>query len=230
MKKYLSLALLATLFLSVSCVKGEKFADESLFSRPGVYGYLAQPVSDGPDTKATVTPDIKFSFEVGDRINIWSEVGTLLIYSVTELTPTGGAVFNGGGFTLTDGMTYYSLYPLISSFKEGMTEIPVTYEGQVQTADGDNGSTHFGYQHLSRWFRFQMNLPKTMTVTELTVTADSPVFAASGKVNVLDGTFTPDALTDHLTLNLKNVRVSDGVLNAFLAHAPYGPCNIVVSV
>ena len=247
MKKILSLALLATLFLSVSCVKGEKFADESLLKAPGVYGYLAQPVSDDPGTKATVTPDIKFSFEVGDLINIWSEVGTLLIYSVTELTPTGGAVFNGGGFTLTDGMTYYTLYPLISSFRKGMTQIPVSYEGQVQTADNDanhvaeysqmltsatceNGSTHFGYKHLSRWFRFQMTLPKTMTVTELTVTADSPVFAASGKVNVLEGTFTPDALTDHLTLKLDNVEVTDGVLNAFMAHAPYGPCNIVVSV
>ena len=235
MKKILSLALLATLFLSVSCVKGEKFADESLMKAPGVYGYLAQPVSDDPGTKASVTPEIKFSFEIGDRINIWSEVGTLLIYTVTELSAGGGAVFSGGGFTLTDGMTYYSLYPLISSFKEGMSQIPVSYEGQVQTADGDanhvaacsqlcteatceNGSTHFSYKHLSSWARLFLTLPiNPMIVTKVELMADSPVFALDGTVDVVAGTFTPGTMSDKMTLTLDSVMVTDGVLNAYMA-------------
>ena len=249
MKKILSLAFLATLFLSVSCVKGEKFADESLMKAPGVYGYLDPIASDDdPATKATVDPaTMQLGFELGDNINIWSSKGTLVIYSVEEITAGGGASFDGGGFTLTDGETYYSSYPLIASFKDKLRSLTTTYEGQVQTADGDpshvadftytyasspctNGSASFAYHYLCRWLRFQLTLPKTMVVTELTVTADSEVFTLDGKVDVTTGTFTPGKMSDTMTLKFKNVRVSDGVLNAFMAHAPYEACNIVVSV
>ena len=203
---------------------------------------------DAPATKATFSTDMKFGFEIGDRINIWSEVGTLLIYSVTELIGTGGAVFDGGGFTLTDGMTYYSSFPLIANPRDNMNALSFSYDGQTQTADGDanhvaeysyvwasatceNGSTHFSYRQLGRWLRFFLTLPQNpMTITELTITADSPVFALDGTVDATTGTFTPVTMTDTMTLKFDNVVVSDGQLNAYMALSTYDACEVVVRV
>ena len=248
MKKILSLALLATLFLSVSCVKGEKFADESLMKAPGFSGYiLPMPCDDAPGTKASVSTAMKFSFAMGDRINIWSDSGTLLIYSVTELTEGGGANFDGGGFALVDGSTYYSTFPLIANFEDDLTNITVSFEGQVQKANNDanhvakytnvrakatceDGRASFAYANLNRWLRLYLTLPKSMEVSELTLTADRPVFAKTCSINVVEGTLTPVTMTDTMTLGFSNVTVTDGQLNAFMALSTYEECDVIIKV
>ena len=246
MKKLLKLAFIAVLFVLASCVKGEKFSDSSL--RDGaVTGYINPMVSEEPDTKATFTPNMVFGFEVGDRINIWSEEGTLLVYKVTE-TDGSSAVFAGGGFTLTEGMTYYSSFPLIANPRDDYNALSFSYAGQVQTADNDanhvaeysyvtaqatciDGKTHFSYRQLGCWLRFFLALPSSpMTITELTVTADSPVFGVDGTVDVTVPSFTPAERVNSVTLALDNVTVTDGELNAFMALAPYAACHVVVSV
>ncbi len=246
MSKLLKLAFVAVLFVLASCVKGEKFSDSSL-SDAAVTGYINPMVSEEPATKATFTPNMIFGFEVGDRINIWSEVGTLLIYKVTE-TDGSSAVFAGGGFTLTEGMTYYSSFPLIANPRDDYNALSFSYEGQVQTADNSanhvaeytyvtaqatcvDGKTHFSYTQLGSWIRFFLTLPSSnMTITELTVTADSPVFAAKGTVDVSAPSFTPTEMTKTITLTLDDVQVTDGELNAFMAAASFAACNVVVSV
>lgn len=251
MKKYLKWAFLALFFLVISCDKGEKLPpdelqpDEKPLADTEVYGYLAQPESDDPGTDAK--SDIKLSFKLGDNINIWSNTGAMVIYSARELTDGGGARFEGDGFSLGDGETYYSSYPQISSLNDNLHSLTTSYEGQVQTADGDcnhvagysyacasslctGGKASFAYHYVCRWLRFQLTLPGEVNVTELTVTADSQVFALDGTVDVTTGSFTPGKMSDNMTLKLNNVKVTDGVLNAFLAHAPYGACNIVVTV
>lgn len=203
---------------------------------------------DVPATKATFSTDMKFGFEIGDKINIWSGVGTLLVYAVTELTDGGGAVFDGGGFTLTEGMTYYSSFPLIANPRDDFKALAFSYEGQTQTANSDanhvaeysyvraeakctNGSTHFVYKQMGRWIRFFLTLPKqSMTVTELTITADSPVFALDGKVDVTTGTFNKGTMSDTMTLKFDNVELTDGQLNAYMACSTYPACDVVVRV
>ena len=248
MKNLFRWASLVVLFALFSCTQIEKTGDVSL-TKPGVYGYIPPMVSDdAPGTKATVNPaNMQLSFEVSDKINIWSETGTLLIYSVKTLTGNGGALFDGGGFDLTDGMTYYSSYPLIASVRDDFNALTTTYEGQVQKADGDashiseftytyssavceNGSTSFGYHYLTSWLRFELTLPKTMTVTELTLTADSDLFALNGTVDVTTGTFTPGEMSDTMTLRFDDVTVSDGVLNAFMALNPFASGTFVIRV
>lgn len=242
-------AVLSVLFVLFSCTQVEKPAADSVSNEPGIYGYLDPIVDeDAPATKATVDPTtMQLGFEAGDRINIWSNIGTLVIYSVQELTSGGGALFDGGGFQLTEGDTYYSSYPLIVSVKDDYKALTTTYEGQVQTADGDashvadftytyadspctNGRASFAYHYVCRWLRFVLTLPKNMTVTELTVTADSDVFTLDGKLDVTTGAFTPGRKSNTMTLALDNVSVTDGVLNAFMALAPYTACNVVVRV
>ncbi|MBQ7459545.1 MAG: hypothetical protein IJS70_10290 [Bacteroidales bacterium] len=247
MKKLLIWTLLSSLFFFSSCTPAEKPA--SSFSGPGVYGYLPDFESDdAPATKAKFpVAEMNLRFEVGDKINIWSEVGTLLVYKVTE-TDGKSATFDGGGFTLTEGMKYYSSFPLIASARDDMEAISHSYENQVQTADGvadhvaeytyvrsestcTNGSTHFSYAHLSSWVRFFLTLPKNnMTITELTLNADSPVFALNGTVNIPAGTFTLGEMSNTMTLKLDNVTVTDGELNAYMAVNPFAAFNAVVRI
>lgn len=241
-------ALLAFVFVLFSCTQVETPAGVD-GTKPGVYGYITPMLSDDPDTKATTSPDnMKLSFTLGDRINIWSSTGTLLIYSVQELLEGGGAIFDGGGFDLTDGETYYSTFPLIASVRDDYKAISLSFEGQVQKADNDpshvseytymhtsatcqNGHTSFQYHYLHRWIRFVLTLPQTnMTVTELTLTADSDVFALNGTVDVTTGTVTWGDRTDTITLGCDNFTVTDGVLNAFMSVSTYAACNVVVRV
>ena len=248
MKQHIKWAMLAILLLLISCTKGEKFSDPSRSAKGSVSGYILPVVDeDEPATKASFTPDITFSFEMGDHINIWSDSGTLLIYSVETLTPGGGAIFDGGGFDLSDGCTYCSTFPLITNFLSDRTAIPVSFEGQVQAKDNnvahlsnyaflqtfavcENGSTSFVYHHIGRWYRFELTLPENMTVTELTLTADRPIYALRGTLDATNGDFTATEMSDSMTLRFNNAKVNDGVLNAAMALAPFEAANVVVSV
>lgn len=244
MIKWASLSLLFVLF---SCTQAEKPADSQL--KPGVYGYIPpMQCDDSPATKASTNPaNMQLRFEMGDRINIWSESGTLLIYSVETITGDGGAIFDGGGFDLSEGQTYYSTFPLIANVRDDRTALYSTFEGQVQAADNDashipdytfmytsgvceNGRTSFAYHYANRWLRFVLTLPEAMTVTELTITADSDVFALDGTLDATNGTFTPGEMSDTMTLGLDNFEVTDGVLNAYMALSTYAACNVVVRV
>lgn len=244
--KYLSALVL--LFFVASCVENETDAGFD-FETPGVYGYLAPVVfEDEPATKGTADPNtLQYVWEEGDRINIWSNTGSLLIYKVEEITDEGRrAKFSGGGFTLTNGETYYSSHPLILSVLDGYKTLTASYEGETQKADNDashivdymytyssavctNGNTSFQYHHLSSFIKFNVTLPKAMTLTELTLTADSPVFALNGTVDVTTGSFTAGDMSNVMTLKLDDIQVSD-VLKASLAVAPFDAGTFVVRV
>lgn len=237
-----------------SCTKAEYIGDTPDFKEAGVFGYIAPVVlDDAPATKASVNPSsLSYSFEVGDRINIWSNSNTLLLYTVEELRDNGHAVFSGGGFTLTDGETYYSSVPLIRNPRDVYQAMTVTYEGQVQTANNDanhtadytycyasatcnNGNTSFGYERLNAYFQFIITLPDALTLTELSISAASEdFFAVNGSLNLTNGSFTPGEKAGVMTLKLGNgnegITVSDKVLKAALAVAPCAAGEYVIRV
>ena len=242
----------AVALLSVlSCSKVENLEQEAGLKRPGVFAYMS-PVEEeiGPNSKATVDPDNdwQYLFEVGDRINIWSQSGTTLLYNVESATEDGHAKFSGGGFTLTDGETYYSSHPLIYSVLDTYKSLSTTYEGQIQSANNnakhlanymytyasakcENGNTSFVYKHLSSFVRLIITLPKDLTLTEVSIiAAEDDLFALNGTSDVTSGTFTPAEKSNTMTLKLDNIQVSDKVLKAFMAIAPCGAGNYVVRV
>ena len=242
------------LLACAACSKNDFAIDNArLGEEEGVYGEIQPIIFDDPiDTRATINPaNMMYQWETGDEINIWSDSGTLLIYSVVETSTDAQGIshasFDGGGYTLTDGATYYSSHPLIRSTKDKYKNLPTPYTGQVQTADGNadhiaeymytyasatcnDQKTSFNYQHLTSFMLIEATLPKAMTVTEVTVTANKQVFALNGTTDVTTGTFTPGTMSNTLTLALDNVQVTDGVLNAFLATAPLEPATYILSV
>lgn len=242
----------ALLFLLFSCSNIEQIEGDFFNNEPGTYGYLSPLVFDDElDTKATIDPStMKFSFAVNDQINIWSSTGTLLVYSVEELIDNGGALFNGGGFTLTSGEKYYSSYPLIASIRDRYDAISISYEGQVQTGDKvadhvaeyaysyasatcTNGHTSFRYSNLSSFFMFQITLPAAVTVTELSITAANESFPLNGTIDMTnEGAFTPgNKSSNTLVLDLDDVVVSnDKVLDAYLALFPHGADDYIIQI
>ena len=252
MRYYIKSALFAALFLLSSCSSIEQFGDEPMTSEPGVYGCIETVVEDDPDTKAQITysSGIQVAFEIGDQINIWSDSGTLLVYSVEEVLGNGRALFSGGGYTLTEGSTYLSSFPLITNIKERYNALSITYDGQIQSEDGNpghiadyvysyaaatcnNGRTSFNYHNLSSFFRFEITLPAAITVTELSITAANEAFPLNGTIDMTnEGAFTPgDRSTDTMLLELDNVSVSnDNVLDAYMAVAPRGADNYTICV
>ena len=250
--KHAHLWIAAALLLSfISCTRESLTPDYSAIDREaGVYGYLTPIVDDSaPATKASVDPDNSWQYiwETGDRINIWSQTGTLLVYTVIQVSDNGRAQFDGGGFTLTDGETYYSSHPLIQSVRDNYNSLTTTYEGQVQSENNNarhladytytyssstctNGNTSFQYHHLSSFLRLVVTLPDALTITELSLTADSDLFALDGTVDITTGTFTPGTMSNTMTMKLDNVQVSDKVLKAFMAVAPYAAGEFILRV
>ena len=250
MRYFFKWTLFVVLLSFFSCSQIEEFNDTSLLTTPGVYGAFDSVVDeDSPDTKANVDPDNSWSyvFEVGDRINIWSSVGTLLVYSVTTGGPT--AKFSGGGFDLVPGETYYSSHPLILSIGDTYKSLTTTYEGQTQVGNNnakhiadymytyaesqckEDGSTFFQYHHLSSFMRFVITLPKAMTPTEISITGPAD-FDLDGKVDITTHAFTAAKKSKVMTLKLQDVTITESnkVLTAFLAAAPFAAGDFVISV
>ena len=251
MRILLKWALLATLCLLGSCARVEEDGETIYLKGKGVFGYITPPIEEdevGLETKASMDPStMRFSFEKGDRINIWSESGTTLFYKVMDVTDAGRAKFEGGGFTLTEGETYYSSFPLIRSTSDEFQSISITYEGQVQQADNEadhvanysysfasatckNGNTSFTYGPINSRLRFYITLPEALTITELTITASDAVFALNGTQDITAGEtgFTPGEMSNVMTLKLNDVEVTDGELNAFMAVAPCAASDFII--
>lgn len=233
----------------VACSKVEIDTEKAVnTNEKGVFGYLTPFVDEDAGTRGNVLPDEswKYVWEVGDKINIWSDEGTTLFYSVSE-TSGDRATFTGGGFTLDEGATYYSFHPRILS--EEYQALPISFMGQTQNGNNNgkhladytysytsavctNGNTSFQYHNLVMYVRLVVTLPKSgMTISKLTLTADKSVFAQNGTVNVPTGAFTPGTMSDTFTLTLNNATVSDNVLKAFIASNPWAEtANYVVTV
>ena len=232
------------LIACVACSKGEMDTDTvNGINEKGIFGTFAPfTINDAPDTRAYVTTGWGYRFEEGDMVNIWSETGSFMAYHVTRVIDGGkSAEFsNDGGFDLGEGKKYFASHPLINSLKDKYTALPTTFEGQVQSEDDPaqlenladymytyasgtctNGNLSFKFKRLVSFIQVIVNLPKALTLTELTLTADKRVFALNGTVDITEGTFSPvGELSYTLTLKLDNVEVTDKVLNAYLISAP----------
>ena len=232
------------LIACVACSKGEMDTDTvNGINEKGIFGTFAPfTINDAPDTRAYVTTGWGYRFEEGDMVNIWSETGSFMAYHVTRVIDGGkSAEFsNDGGFDLGEGKKYFASHPLINSLKDKYTALPTTFEGQVQSEDDPaqlenladylytyasgtctNGNLSFKFKRLVSFIQVIVNLPKALTLTELTLTADKRVFALNGTVDITEGTFSPVGdLSYTMTLKLDNVEVTDKVLNAYLISAP----------
>lgn len=182
---------------------------------------------------------LSFTWSAGDETGVYSSTDGFALFNLTAGAGTTSATFDGGGFTLTDGATYYSFFPYAAAATD-KTTIPVDFSCQTLTQDNDMvspmakdylratavadaGNALFHYEHLGSFARTKLTMPASTPVqsvdfipmyNELTQTATADVTAASNPL-------TAATTSPKMTLTLSGVDVpSSGELTLWSAMAP----------
>ena len=208
---------------------------------------VAPPVQFVGESKSAMVVNestgLSFVWSAGDQTGVYpASVTGLALFTLTGGTGTSSATFNGGGFNLIPGDTYYSFFPYAMSATD-KTAIPVSYASQSFTADNDMVSpmtkdymyasavatvagAHFSYNHLGSFVRMKMGLPASTPINtvdivpmygEITQTATVDVTAA---VNPMTQVTTTPCVTLSATLGDGIPVPSGGILTLWAAMAP----------
>lgn len=182
---------------------------------------------------------LTFTWSDGDKTGVYSSTDGFALFNLTAGAGTSSAKFDGGGFTLTDGATYYSFFPYAAAATD-KTAVPVDFSGQTLTQDNDMtspmtkdylyasavadaGNALFNYSHIGTFVRTKLTMPVSTAVesvdfipmySELTQTATVDVTAATNPL-------TAATTSPKTTLALSGVSVpSSGELTLWGAMAP----------
>lgn len=201
-------------------------------------------------TRSVLTPSssgCSFAWSVNDVVGVYSSSKGLTNFYIDENSiSTDGlsANFNGSGFTLQPNAAYYAFYPYDKS-SLSKTSIPVSYQGQEMSANGDfnslgtydymyakgtsdeNNHASFSFSHIGCVVEFKIKVPATAIYSEVRYELESPssnnYLIKSGIVNLADDVpvISPDSyVTDSvlkLRLGVKGFEVKkDSLLTAYM--------------
>ena len=242
MKRNILATLLVLAAVAFSCTPKEeaKFSDSRLVNDGSVVynpTVKIQPFEFEGDTKTVLTIDdntgAKFTFEQGDLLGVYPyspEAGDQISFSVKEITASS-CTFNGNGFCLQSGQLYAAYYPLCDegygdvaqgiSSGEMMTQIPVDYTAQVQSAKNSfdisaadymvaygmepvSGVCNFNMSHIGALLVMDVTFPEAGTFTELSINATGATFLLTACLDVRTGGMCPDMHSSTATLSLGN--------------------------
>ena len=254
MKNFMNRILAAAALLACfACAKTETDIEKatSMNEKGKVYGYI-EPLTTNTRAYWSNTDLLPFQIELNDKVNVWTPKGTHMEYMVSEILEAGHFALDTEEFELKPGVTYTAGFPWLPDVTNSATAQPITYEGQTQTDQSgselrdlakyihlwavspcdENGNTSFKFSSIGTILKVIITLPREgMTINEVKLTADKPVFALNGTANFTTGAFTPTGdLSESLTMDLKDVTVNGNVLTAFFASAPLAAAKYVISV
>lgn len=192
-----------------------------------ISGFNAWFEDDAPLTKTSLTSNDEFIWTANDTLGIYPDAGSQVYFVISEGAQSNTAYFDGGGWGLKTGHTYYSYYPFVGDIYLDREKIPVSYEGQKQigTAGKDFGpfdfmyapgvyaagsSLNFSYKHLNCYLYFYATLP-VGTYTKLALATDDPLLVQEGYFDLMaeHPAIVPTKYTDQLTMDLENFTVTD---------------------
>lgn len=182
---------------------------------------------------------LTFKWSAGDQTGVYSTASGFALFNLTSGEGTGSAQFDGGGFSLTDGATYYSFFPYAAAATD-KTAIPVDYSGQTLIDDNDMaspmtkdymyasavsdaGNALFHYNHIGSFVRTQLTMPASTAVGSVDFIPMYEEVIQTGTVDVTNvaGPVTTTATSPKMSLSLSGVSVpSSGVLTLWSAMAP----------
>lgn len=248
-KKILTLLLTAAVFTACSEMHDDISAVQQQPDAPALKGVVMQ-VADIPyaetavagATRSTMAVDatgLTFTWSAGDKTGVYSSADGFALFNLTAGAGTSSATFDGGGFTLTDGATYYSFFPYASAATD-KAAVPVDFTGQTLTQDddmvspmtkdylyasavADAGNAQFNYSHLGSFVRTKLTMPASTSVESVDFI---PMYAELTQQGTVDVTAALNPLTatvtsPKLSLTLSGVDVpSGGELTLWGAMAP----------
>lgn len=187
---------------------------------------------------------LKYLWSETDSVGIFPENGSQIYFSMAEGVGQSVATFDGGGWALKKSSAYYSYFPFVPDYYVDKEAIPVSFENQVQTGNGNlsnaslgnhcfmvakgvadetTGGLIFEYERLQVPFIFRIPV-KAGTYTSLDICAGDDVIAVSGTMNAisLDKVINNAVYDDHLTVSLEGVTfTSDETLIVFATLPPF---------
>lgn len=196
------------------------------------------------ETKSTYDSNSNFYFAATDTVGVFPSKGSQVYFGIEgEDIGKQTVRFDGGGWALKEGFSYWSYSPLVGDFYLKKDHIPVEYFDLTQDGNEainqispvdyiftdkcsvENGSLSFVYHHLNCILRPKVTLPAG-SYSKIVIQAESNVFVTKGyydltasKPSVIGTEFT-----DHLTLNLKNVSFTEET--AFVGNLMAAPVDI----
>lgn len=213
--------------------------------KPATVTMVAPPVKFVGESKSAMVVNestgLSFVWSAGDQTGVYpASVTGLALFTLTGGTGTSSATFNGGGFNLISGDTYYSFFPYSMSATD-KTAVPVSYSSQTLTTDNDMVSpmakdymyasavatasgANFSFKHIGSFVRMKMGgLTEGLSVSSVDIIPMYNEVIQTAAVDVTKATkpLTSTATSPKLTLTTTGVTVPSGdILTLWAAMAP----------
>lgn len=227
------MVLLATMLLIVSCQALETDVEKN---RPetgsenvkvqGVRMTVPEIPFESVETRAAMAVDdvsgLSFTWSDGDATGVYSTTDGFARYNLVTGDGLANATFDGGGFSLTDGSTYYSFFPYEMSASD-KTAIPLTYAGQSVTTDddvvspmskdymwasavSDEGNAAFSFAHIGAFLRMRITLPEGTDIDKVEL---MPMYGEVPQTMTFDiTTHTPTVSTSSTVMGVTTAGVT----------------------
>lgn len=231
--------------LTLICSCAETVAPEVQFPEPvGQEEYqsvtmVIPPIlfdEDEPMTRINLNlSSLKYLWAEEDSVGIFPDMGSQIYFSMSEGVGQSVATFDGGGWALKRGSSYYSYFPFVADYYIDKEAIPIDFKGQVQVGNGNlssaslgnhcfmvakgvadeaTGNLMFSYERLQMPFMFILPV-EAGRYTSLDICAGEEVIPVSGTMNAisLDKMINDAVYDDHLTVGLDDIEfTSDATL------------------
>lgn len=241
MKKIvISISILSLIF---SCVKSAdpeaQVQDQNNQEEYQSVTMVIPPISfddEEPMTKINLDlASLEYLWAERDSVGIFPVFGSQIYFSMAEGVGQSVATFDGGGWALKKGSSYYSYFPFVADYYIDKEAIPVNFNGQMQDGNGNltsaslgnhcfmvakgvadetTGNLTFLYERLQMPFMFVIPV-EAGTYTTLDVCTEDDVIAVSGTMNAfsLDKEIHNAVYDNHLSIGLSNITfTSDEIL------------------
>lgn len=236
MKKLMILFSVAA-FLCAACEALGPEIIEQAGQQPGgpkhLVKMIASPIPYADATKTTMAVNasgLQFNWSSGDAVGVYpSTSNSLAGFSLTggEGTNSASFSFDGGGFDLTDGASYYTFYPYNPEAMDKKA-IPLDYSSQSVTADNDivspmskdymwakatatGGIASFAFNHIGSFVRLQMSgLPEDGAVTNLQLIPLSTPLVETATFDITSRAINPVTTTPYRNITTTEVTVPAG--------------------
>ena len=218
----LTLGSLVTLLACFSCAKPEMdtlIPQEGETGAAGVLMNVPSILFDG-DTRATMEAGesgLSFFWSADDAVGVHTTAGGFARFALQSGAGTAGALFDGQGFDLREGETYYAFFPYDLSASD-RTAVPLRYDGQVVSGSDDraallsrdylyasgtpdgNGKVRFDFRHVGAFLRLTLSLPAGTAVDRLELLPTYDEIPTSLTLNL--ATDTPATVSSAVSLSI----------------------------
>lgn len=233
-------------FLAVACSTEEleNVTDSRNDSAQELQG-VVMTISDfnwegGTRISLTETEDgMAFSWVDGDVVGVYASKSMANFNIETIGSDAKSASFDGGGFSLTAGSTYYAFNPY-NADGTNKAAVPVSYTGQIQAANTDashlgaydfmtsqatayaTNRASFNFAHLGSVMRMKLTVPAGINYQSLKITSPSTPFVTVGTVDLTAETpvITATETSNEITLGLDFTTSGETLLTLYAMVAP----------